>query len=168
MAPASGGGERGRWTRRVARLLPVALLGVLVGGLALLTRPPPTSPPGPSPAASVPPAAPGGIPTPTRPRPTPPALYRWRNDEGRLHLSSEPPPAGVMPEVIPLAAPPDGGAAPALSAPGPSSSGALAADPIAVYTPDGLRELAQRLATTRRHLEDRDRILEELQRELRP
>jgi len=74
----------------------------------------------------------------------------------------------VTPEVIPLAAPSDGGATPALSAPSPSSSGELAADPIAVYTPDGLRELAQRLATTRQQLDDRDRILEELQRELRP
>ena len=166
--PAVAG--NGRRARRLRRLLPLALLGALVGGLAMLVRAPAPAPAGTPPGVHVPPSTPAADLAPAPARPPPTALYRWRDRQGRVYLVSEPPPAGVTPEVIPLSTPPDvGPTGPGIpAAPGSSPAADLAARPIAVYTPEGLRDLARRLATTRRQLEDRDRVLDGLQQELRP
>jgi hypothetical protein len=101
-------------------------------------------------------------------------LYRWVDASGEVHVESRPPPAGVTPEVIdptpaaPTTPAPVGAPAPRPPAPRAAAPADLARRPLSVYTPEGLRALSRELEQTRRTLDGRDRLLDELGRELAP
>ncbi len=154
------------------RLLAFGLVGVALGGLVFVLQAPPPADP-----ARVP-ETPSAAATPPGPGASPPspnaAIYRWRDDRGGIHLTSQPPPAGVPVDVIPIGGATSPPPAPARAPEGeprppPSPRAAdLAGRPLEVYTPQGFQELVERLGDTRRAMEERDRILDQLQRELRP
>lgn len=143
----------------------------LVALIALATAavrqagPPGSARPGPPLAPRGEAAPPAGRPAPDT-TPPPPALYRWVDGQGVVHLESSPPGADTFAEVMPLP-PPAQGASPA-AAPRQPDGSSIDPHPLSVYTPQGLRALAGRVDETRRALEARDRQLEALQRELSP
>jgi hypothetical protein len=76
-------------------------------------------------------------------------------------------------DVIPLgAAAPGPAPAAATAAEAPSRTPVFPADlagrPLDVYTPQGFQELVERLGEARRQMEERDRVLDLLRRELQP
>ncbi|MCU0934869.1 MAG: DUF4124 domain-containing protein [Gammaproteobacteria bacterium] len=162
--------------RRLRRRLAFGLAGAVLGGLAFVLQPRPGGPPtrGDAPA-STPAPVPAMASDPVDPHPGA-ALYRWRDGRGTVHLTSRPPPAGVPVEVIPLGAaaaapapaPPAATAAETPSRASAASPADLAGRPLDVYTPQGFQELVERLGEARRRMEERDRVLDRLQRELQP
>lgn len=159
--------------RRRWRLLAFGLAGTALGGLAFILQAPPRGGPASTPAtpAAGRAAAPGDAPAAASA-----ALYRWRDSRGGIHLTSQPPPAGTPVDVIPIGgavSPPPAAASErtlseAARAPSPTAPANLAGRPLDVYTPQGFQELVERLGDTRRQMEERDRIFEQMQRDLRP
>jgi hypothetical protein len=125
--------------------------------------PPPAAPP--APVAPVPASA--SAPQGESAGPPERVIYRWRDLQGEVHISSEGPPPGAAAEAIRFQ--------PAPSSP-PATAGApvaappldLLASPLSVYSPDGLRQLGNRLAETRRLLQEREATIEALRRESGP
>jgi len=162
----------GRWVRaglarRLRSLRWAAAAGALLGALAWLTPPAPEPPAAPSAARGGSGDA-DGVPAPNRAPPVEPVrvLFLWRDADGELHLTSENPAPGSTVETIPLESDP----APASHDPTAAQSrvpapGGLPMSPLSVYTPGGLRELGERLAKTRRLLEEREQTIEDLCRE---
>ncbi len=107
-----------------------------------------------------------------RPSARPDALYRWRGADGRVHVHSQPPPQGVRAEVFRLtredAKGKDSAGRRPATTPSQSAAGItvdpLAADPLSVYSPRGFTELTERLGSTVTRLNERARLLEDLQR----
>lgn len=97
----------------------------------------------------------------------PDALYRWRAADGQVHVQSQPPPQGVRAEVFRLtrkdASGEDSAGRRPEATPSNSASG-IAADPLSVYSPRGFTELKERLRSTVTRLNERARVLEDLQR----
>ena len=105
-----------------------------------------------------------------RPSARPDALYRWRGADAQVHVQSQPPPQGVRAEVFRLTRKDASGEDSVDSAgrgpeatPSNSASG-IAADPLSVYSPRGFTELKERLRSTVTRLNERARVLEDLQR----
>jgi hypothetical protein len=100
----------------------------------------------------------------------PDTLYRWRGADGQVHVQSRPPPQGVRAEVFRLTREDARGEDSVDSAgrrpeatPSNSASG-IAADPLSVYSPRGFTELKERLGSTVTRLNERARVIEDLQR----
>ncbi|MGH8567171.1 MAG: DUF4124 domain-containing protein [Gammaproteobacteria bacterium] len=97
----------------------------------------------------------------------PDTLYRWRGADGQIHVQSQPPPRGIRAEVFRLtredASGEDSAGRKPTAAPANSASG-IAADPLSVYSPRGFTELKERLGSIVTRLNERARLLEDLQR----
>jgi hypothetical protein len=153
-APAPARGRR----RHTAALLALAGLAAAVAWVARTVAPtdsPPLPPPQAGPTRAVEP-------------PPPERLYRWRDEAGSLHLTPRAPPEGTPVEAIPIRRDPPAPVADWNPTPAPPPAGLLGEGPFAVYTPAGLRRLAEQIAETQRRLGERDRLLQDLGQELAP
>lgn len=99
-------------------------------------------------------------------------LYRWRADDGVIHIESTPPPDEVEYEVITYAVEPPAAAGsrgrPKDQTPAPWQPGDSfpTGSPLAVYSPEGIMALVNRVDEIARRLDERRRLLAELQRQM--
>jgi hypothetical protein len=91
----------------------------------------------------------------------------WRGADGQVHVQSRPPPQGVHAEVFRLTREDPRGEDSAGRRPEatPSKSASvIVADPLSVYSPRGFTELKEPLGSTVTRLNERARVIEDLQR----
>lgn len=99
----------------------------------------------------------------------PDALYRWRGGDGRVHVQSTPPPYGVRAEVFRFSREGTQGedtrdSPERIPAAPTNAASAIVDDPVSVYSPQGIADLTEHLESTVVRLNERARLLKELER----
>ncbi|MBT6273748.1 MAG: DUF4124 domain-containing protein [Chromatiales bacterium] len=94
-------------------------------------------------------------------------MYRWRDSNGSLVISDQPPPDGVTAEImeyqnaLAISVAPSRGAKQK-----PADSTRLIDSPLSVYSVDGMKKLQATVKETTKKLEDRAKALERLEKKL--
>ena len=99
------------------------------------------------------------------------SMYRWRDAGGTLHIESEPPRDGTAFETINYETRTQSSSDIVESADDASASGLRQPrneplKPFGVYTPEGMKQLLERVDDTARQLEARDKLMEDLSDQL--
>ena len=94
-------------------------------------------------------------------------LYRWKDANGTLHIESKPPPSGVEYETIGYTTKVEHPVAESTVETTPSdTTGRLPDSPLSVYTTGGITELMERANKTAKRIDERDQLLNELEKKL--
>jgi hypothetical protein len=101
------------------------------------------------------------------------SMYQWRDADGTVHIESNPPADGNQYETIhhqksTATVPKDTSPAATVSERLERSTEAVpqASSPLSVYTPEGMAELMKKVDETARQLDSRDKLMEDLSKQL--
>ena len=88
-------------------------------------------------------------------RTEPVIIYKWRDTEGQIHFSNEPPPDGVLFERVEVD--PNANSIPAVRAPAPETDSSPS-----LYSPEGIERLTTEARGVEDSMQDRARRIEEI------